>query len=124
MSKPDFNDYESTGQWMIATIIAGRIEDYDLKKPFPSQKEISDAIDGANAGTSLGEYIGAAWEAAAEVVYDMFPQFRDPDSCLHDKVGREDDGLGRRWLACVDCGEEVTLSDPDEDGKTYWEVVS
>jgi hypothetical protein len=77
--KVDFNDYESTGQWMVAATIAEHIADFGLTDPMPTQQEISDAIDGANAGASLGEYIGAAWVAAAEIVYDMFPQFRDPE---------------------------------------------
>jgi hypothetical protein len=45
-------------------------------------------------------------------------------ACPHDKVGRDDDGQGRRWCVCAVCEQEVALSDPDEDGKSYWEVVS
>jgi hypothetical protein len=79
MARTNYDDYESTGQWMVACVIASQIENYNLTDMPPSQQEISDAIDGANAGNSLGEFIGAAWDAAREVAYDMFPQFRDPE---------------------------------------------
>jgi len=73
------NDYSSTGAWMIASVIANRISEYALDAPPPSEEAICTAIDGSGQGTALGEYIGAAWDAAAEIVHDMFPQFRDPD---------------------------------------------
>jgi hypothetical protein len=80
MNRPKFDDYESTGQWMVAQTLWQHIEDYELDLPMPTQQEISDAIDSANTGTALGEYIGAAWEAADDIVYDKFPQFREePD---------------------------------------------
>jgi hypothetical protein len=74
-----FEDYESTGQWMVARTLDAKALDYGIDLPFPTQQEISDAIDGCYAGTALGEYLGAAWDAASEVVYDMFPDFREPD---------------------------------------------
>jgi hypothetical protein len=94
--RPSFSDYESTGQWMVATTLWQRIEDYELDLPIPSQQEISDAIDGANAGTSLGEYIGAAWDAASEIVYDMFPQFREEDD--RDPIDRYGTPEHEAWL--------------------------
>lgn len=76
--KITFEDFESTGQWMVAMTLDAHAIDWDIDLPFPTQQEISDAIDGCNAGTNLGEYLGAAWDAASEVVYDMFPDFREP----------------------------------------------
>lgn len=73
-----FEDYESTGQWMVAVTLDAKAIDYGIDLPFPTQQEISDAIDSAPSQHALGEYIGAAWEAANEVVYDMFPDFREP----------------------------------------------
>jgi len=88
MSEPKlrFEDYESTAQWMVAVTLDGRISDYDLDLPMPTPKEIADAIDGAMTGGPLYASIGAAWEAAADIVYDMFPKFRDP-SDLEDTSG-------------------------------------
>jgi hypothetical protein len=77
--RPAYDDYESTGQWMVACVIADYKDEWEIEAPIPTEQEISDAIDGANAGHALGEYIGAAWEAAAEIVYDMFPQFHEPE---------------------------------------------
>jgi hypothetical protein len=76
--KPSRDDYESTGQWMVAMTIWQKIEDYGLDPRVPDVKDISDAIDRANAGNALAAYIGAAWDAASEIVYDMFPQYREP----------------------------------------------
>ena len=45
-------------------------------------------------------------------------------ACAHLAVVREDDGLSRSFDWCEDCDQEVTLSEPDEDGKSVWEVVS
>lgn len=69
----------STGEWMILRLVEDRIKDYDLDLTLPTIEEIDAAIDGSMEGTALGEYIGAAWEAAAEIIHDMLPRFRDPD---------------------------------------------
>jgi hypothetical protein len=79
MKRPEFSDYDWTGTWMVAVVLATKIDDYELDVPLPSEKEISDAIEGSSAGTNLGEYLGAAWEAAEEVVYDCFPKFREEE---------------------------------------------
>ena len=42
--------------------------------------------------------------------------------CSHDQVERDDDGLDRRFFVCLDCGQEVSLTEPDEDGQSFWEV--
>lgn len=43
--------------------------------------------------------------------------------CSHDNVEDDDDGLDRRFHVCLDCGQEVVLSEPDEDGHSHWEVI-
>jgi hypothetical protein len=78
-TRPVATDFETTGQWMVALTLWQKIEDLELVLPMPTQQEISDAIDGCYGGTALAEYIGAAWEAAGEVVFDMFPQFREEE---------------------------------------------
>ena len=48
----------------------------------------------------------------------------DCDCCSHPHVEKDDDGLDGRWFVCTSCNQIVELSDPDEDGKSYWEVMS
>ena len=77
--RPDHNDYNSTAEWMVACVIASNIETFGLAGSVPSPEAITQAVVGANSGSSLIAYIAAAWDAASEVAYDMFPQFNDPD---------------------------------------------
>jgi len=48
----------------------------------------------------------------------------DEEDCTHQHVERDDDGLSGRWFTCTDCNETVVLTEPDEDGESFWEVVS
>jgi hypothetical protein len=50
-------------------------------------------------------------------------EIADEEPCRHDHVEHDDDGLARRWSVCTDCGEEVVPSEPDEDGRVYWETI-
>jgi phage anti-repressor protein len=43
--------------------------------------------------------------------------------CDHSRVDADDDGLSRRFHVCLDCDREVVLSEPDEDGQSFWEVI-
>jgi ferredoxin-like protein FixX len=47
----------------------------------------------------------------------------DLDECPHDHVERDDDGLSRYFHRCLDCGQELVLSEPDEDGQSTWEAI-
>jgi hypothetical protein len=67
----------STGEWMALRILEAKVRDFGLSLPVPSIEEIDKAINDSMQGTALGEYINAAWDAAEEIVYDMFPQFRE-----------------------------------------------
>jgi hypothetical protein len=46
------------------------------------------------------------------------------EECEHKRVEKDDDGRDYWFHVCLDCDEVVELSDPDEDGKCYWEVVN
>jgi len=44
--------------------------------------------------------------------------------CPHDHVEKDDDGQSSSWFFCRNCLDTVVLTEPDEDGISYWEVVS
>jgi len=67
----------TTGEWMVLTVIEQRKYESGSDAPIPSIEEIDNAIDGSDQATSLGEFIGAAWDDAKSIVYDKFPQFRE-----------------------------------------------
>ena len=73
------HDGLSTAEWMVLSVIADRIEEYGLHDALPDVVEIDRAIDSSYKCTSIHAMIGAAWEDAAEIVYDKFPKFRDPE---------------------------------------------
>lgn len=45
------------------------------------------------------------------------------EPCSHDHVELDDDGLINSWYVCLDCNREVFLTEPDEDGQSFWEVT-
>jgi hypothetical protein len=45
-----------------------------------------------------------------------------PD-CPHDHVLKDDDGRDRWFYVCDDCDQVVHLTEPDEDGQSYWEAI-
>lgn len=45
------------------------------------------------------------------------------EDCPHEHVIKDDDGRDRWFYVCDDCDQVVELSEPDEDGKSIWEVV-
>jgi len=45
------------------------------------------------------------------------------EPCAHDHVELDDDGLINSWYVCLDCNREVYLTEPDEDGQSFWEVT-
>jgi hypothetical protein len=57
----------------------------------------------------------------AEALADLVEMYGA--ACRHPGVELEDDGLAGSWFACIDCGNELVLSEPDEDGNSVWEVV-
>lgn len=77
MSIDPSRDDLTTGEWMILRILEAKIADFGLSLALPTIEEIDDAINGSNQQTALGEFVGAAWDTAEEIVYDMFPQFRE-----------------------------------------------
>ena len=54
---------------------------------------------------------------------DFFLDERENNPCEHSTARADDDGLGRRFYVCVECRKEVVLSEPDEDGQSYWEAI-
>lgn len=51
------------------------------------------------------------------------PKAVNVQPCEHGVVEKDDDGRDRWFYVCLDCDQVVELTAPDEDGKSYWEVV-
>lgn len=66
----------SIAQTILLDMIEQRAEEAGLEPPALSPNRLDQIIDTANSGRSLREYVGAAWEAASEIVYDQFPEYR------------------------------------------------
>jgi len=43
--------------------------------------------------------------------------------CPHDHVLKDDDGRDYWFYVCDDCDQAVYLTEPDEDGHSYWEAI-
>lgn len=73
----------------------------------------------ANCGRRREDATDAArWEK----FFTVDAEIVEAEPCTHDHVERDDDGLDRKFFTCADCGQEVVLSEVDEDGQAYWEV--
>ena len=57
----------------------------------------------------------------AGVLYDA--ETLDEVECPHDHVQKDDDGRDYWFYVCDDCDKNVYLTEPDEDGHSYWEIV-
>jgi hypothetical protein len=97
----------TTAERMVLSVCEQRRGEIGSDAPLPTVAEIDNAIDASNYGRSIGEFIGAAWEDAHSIVYDEFPQFREPEErepltyeqvALYEKAV-EDDEETRAWLA-------------------------
>jgi len=47
----------------------------------------------------------------------------DCGECPHDHVLKDDDGRDYWFYVCDDCDTVVRLTEPDEDGHSYWEAI-
>jgi len=47
----------------------------------------------------------------------------DEEDCPHDHVLKDDDGRDNWFYVCDDCDTVVRLTEPDEDGHSYWEAI-
>jgi hypothetical protein len=58
-----------------------------------------------------------------DAVVAALPPIEDEEDCPHEHVLKDDDGRDNWFYVCDDCDTVVRLTEPDEDGQSYWEAV-